>query len=93
MGPSVSTILAPRGSYAEAIEVLTDGLIENPKVARLHHDLAALHLARGDLEAAIKAMKTAVDLEPENSVFGERPLGEEDGSISRKGLLRTADRP
>ncbi len=54
------------GSLEEAEEHLNRALRQAPKADHVHYALATVQSLRGNIEAALETLKTAIDLEPRN---------------------------
>lgn len=76
------------GAYAEAAGNYAFAALRDPKDARAHHHLGLASARAGDLRAAVKALETAVALDPHNVV-----LLKDAGKIFRQaGLLSKAEK-
>ena len=76
------------GAYAEAAGNFALAALRDPKDARAHHHLGLASARAGDLRAAVKALETAVSLDPHNVV-----LLKDAGKVFRKaGLLAKAEK-
>ncbi len=76
------------GAYAEAAGNYSLAACRDPKDARAHHHLGLASARAGDLRAAVKALETAVALDPHNVV-----LLKDAGKIFRQaGLLSKAEK-
>jgi hypothetical protein len=56
---------AARHDPVRAREILDDGLVQHPTSPSLHYELACLEASLGHRDAALAALRTAIDREPE----------------------------
>ncbi|MEO6408975.1 MAG: tetratricopeptide repeat protein [Burkholderiaceae bacterium] len=82
-------ILADTGRTAQAIEAFTSLTQDHPDLPEPYNNLAALHAARGDYDAARNALEFAVRSQPGFAAAHEN-LGDVYVALARRAYARTA---
>ncbi|MBD8526746.1 tetratricopeptide repeat protein [Pseudomarimonas arenosa] len=84
-----------RHDAAAALELVQQALLERADEPDLHHALALVHRARGDLKAALTALDKAIELAPEQAHFlvtrAALALGQNDAEAAKIALSQAIE--